>query len=326
MNWLKRMTPEEAERAKISQQRFNKYAVPITIVGLVLGLYWSLWINITKEPTNCKNSEISDVYDISKGATVGVPYTYDFSRLTSFLDTESSEQDYSFYIGSMTAPPVGLILGPGGILKGTPTGESSVFEVCVEDSEERSVCREFNLDVNSEITTKKKVSVSTPTSKTNVISATGFSGKWEGTAIEKMNGRVGTFPPGCTMEMLQQFNFTRNGNELRGTVSFTSMRVTSCGPLDPSMTAQIGIKNTMPIIGTIDGTSAKFSSTDGRDADYTATFSGNTLNLKMVECHSPDPRCTGTVDSGYSGEGIPDTLAYETINWWSSEFSATKTK
>lgn len=323
MNWFRRMTPEEAERAKISQQRFNKYAVPITIVGLVLGLYWSLWINITKEPTNCKNSEISDVYDISKGVTVGVPYTYDFSRLASFLDTESSEQDYSFYIGSMTAPPEGLILGSDGILKGTPTGESSAFEVCVEDSEERSVCRDFNLDVTP-TPTPKSGKTSAPTPKTNVISATGFSGKWEGTAIEKMNGRVDTFPPNCAMEMLQQFNFTRNGNELRGTVSFTLMKVISCAHLEQRMTAQIGIKNTMPIIGTIDGTSAKFSSTDGRDADYTATFSGNTLNLKMVECHGTDPRCTGTImDSGV--EGVPDSIADEVINWFSSEFSAVRT-
>ena len=61
---------------------------------------------------------------------------------------------YTFYLGSGTGfPPMGLILGIDGILRGTPTGKGSNFEVCVKDVGGNSVCRTFHLKVNSECIT-----------------------------------------------------------------------------------------------------------------------------------------------------------------------------
>ena len=95
---------------------------------------------------------LSDVYEITPDATVGVPCSYEFSELISFLDTRNNGNTdiYTFYLGSGVGfPPMGLILGIDGVLKGTPTAEGlSKFQVCVKDVGGNSTCRTYSLRVN----------------------------------------------------------------------------------------------------------------------------------------------------------------------------------
>jgi hypothetical protein len=94
----------------------------------------------------------SHVYEISQPATIGVPCSYDFfDELTPLLGPESSTDPaiYTFYLGSGVGfPPMGLILGIDGKLKGTPTGKGGNFEVCVKDAGGHSACRTYHLTVN----------------------------------------------------------------------------------------------------------------------------------------------------------------------------------
>jgi len=79
----------------------------------------------------------------------GVPYSHDFSdELIPLLGPESNPSIYTFYLGSGVGfPPMGLILGPDGVLKGTPTGKGGKFQVCVKDAGGRSACKTYFLDV-----------------------------------------------------------------------------------------------------------------------------------------------------------------------------------
>lgn len=93
-------------------------------------------------------------YEIKNQATIGVPYEgFDFAPgLIRLLDSNynGDRSGYTFYLGSGTGfPPMGLILGIDGILRGTPTGKGGNFEVCVKDVGGRSTCRKFHLTVNS---------------------------------------------------------------------------------------------------------------------------------------------------------------------------------
>ncbi|KKU94759.1 MAG: Hemagglutinin-related protein [Parcubacteria group bacterium GW2011_GWA1_48_11b] len=94
----------------------------------------------------------SGVNKISPDATVGAPSSYEFSELISFLPAESHENPaiYTFYLGSGVGfPPMGLILGIDGVLRGTPTVKgTSKFQVCVKDVGGRSVCETYSLTVN----------------------------------------------------------------------------------------------------------------------------------------------------------------------------------
>ena len=94
----------------------------------------------------------SDVYKIKPDATVGVHSSYEFSELISLLGPESSASPaiYTYYLGSGVGfPPMGLILGIDGVLKGTPTvAGTSKFQVCVKDVGGRSTCRTYSLTVN----------------------------------------------------------------------------------------------------------------------------------------------------------------------------------
>ena len=94
----------------------------------------------------------SGVYKISPDATVGVPVSYEFSELISSFGPESgaSPAIYTFYLGSGVGfPPMGLILGIDGVLKGTPTAKgTSKFQVCVKDVGGRSTCGTYSLTVN----------------------------------------------------------------------------------------------------------------------------------------------------------------------------------
>ncbi|MFH0805253.1 MAG: putative Ig domain-containing protein [Patescibacteria group bacterium] len=84
----------------------------------------------------------SNINKIKPDATVGVPCSYEFSELIPLLGTNNSggTDIYTFYLGSGVGfPPMGLILGIDGVLKGTPTAAgTSKFEVCVKDVGGRS--------------------------------------------------------------------------------------------------------------------------------------------------------------------------------------------
>jgi len=94
----------------------------------------------------------SNVYKIKPDATVGVPCSYEFSELIPLLGPKNSvgTDIYTFYLGSGVGfPPMGLILGIDGVLKGTPTAAgTSKFQVCVKDVGGRSTCRTYSLTVN----------------------------------------------------------------------------------------------------------------------------------------------------------------------------------
>ena len=102
---------------------------------------------------------IGQSYKIPEEATVGVPSSYEFSELISFLEPGSSAAPaiYTFYLGSGVGfPPMGLILGIDGVLKGMPTAKgTSKFEVCVKDVGGRSTCRTYSLTVNAASAPKK---------------------------------------------------------------------------------------------------------------------------------------------------------------------------
>lgn len=89
-------------------------------------------------------------------ATVGVFSKYDFSKLISLLDPTGTANPaiYSFYLGSGSDfPPMGLILGIDGILKGAPAAAGNYkFEVCVKDVGGRSDCRTYHMIVVSQTT------------------------------------------------------------------------------------------------------------------------------------------------------------------------------
>ena len=89
------------------------------------------------------------VYEIHPAAIIGVRCAYEFSELIPLLDPEGSNRPYTFYLGSGVGfPPMGLILGVDGVLKGTPTGKGGTFQVCVKDVSGKSVCRTYHLAVN----------------------------------------------------------------------------------------------------------------------------------------------------------------------------------
>ena len=110
---------------------------------------------------------IGQSYKIPEEATVGVPSSYEFSELISFLGPGSSAAPaiYTFYLGSGVGfPPMGLVLGIDGVLKGTPTAKgTSKFQVCVKDVGGRSTCRTYSLTVNSASTPKKNSNSTCPT-------------------------------------------------------------------------------------------------------------------------------------------------------------------
>ncbi|MFH1236312.1 MAG: putative Ig domain-containing protein, partial [Parcubacteria group bacterium] len=94
-----------------------------------------------------------------------------FSELISLLGSNNSigTDIYTFYLGSGVGfPPMGLILGTDGVLKGTPTiAGTSKFEVCVKDVGGRSTCKTYSLAVNpagnTNVTTTNSNATNCPT-------------------------------------------------------------------------------------------------------------------------------------------------------------------
>lgn len=296
----------------------RKWILPLVLLLIV-------WIFAFYMIGNIPHSN-SGVYAFSEGVTVGMPMKSDFAPILIPLLETGSSAPYSFYLGSGVGfPPMGLKLDINGVLKGTPTGTGdSKFQVCVKDVGGRSACRTYVMSVGPKSTTKTISNTNSASNNSNVSPATGFSGTWEGTAIHIVHGPV---DPSCRLEYNEHLNLIQNGNELRGTVTVTVTKVISCGNLYE--TSPIGMTDTSPITGTVTGASAQFSHVSfdpntgyGGAMDYTATVTGNTLSVKFVGCHSPDPRCTGDLIK----HSDLDPGAYETILWPSGEFTATRTR
>ncbi|MBS3055068.1 MAG: hypothetical protein J4452_01080 [Candidatus Aenigmarchaeota archaeon] len=98
------------------------------------------------------------VLEMKSEACIGVPYAgFDFAPgLIPLLnpDWNGVRSGYTFYLGSGKGfPPMGLILGIDGMLRGTPTGAGDNFEVCVKDVGGNSICRLVHLEVKSGCTT-----------------------------------------------------------------------------------------------------------------------------------------------------------------------------
>ena len=152
---VKNLQKGKAQPVKQTQQPPQKIQpshkagwVPIAILVVVFGIFALNWAGIIQLP----HFGSGGVYEISPPATIGVPCAYNFSELIDLLPPEShaDSQIYTFYLGSGVGfPPMGLILGIDGILRGTPTGKGSKFQVCVKDAGGRSFCRTYHLEVNS---------------------------------------------------------------------------------------------------------------------------------------------------------------------------------
>jgi len=72
-------------------------------------------------------------------------------ELVALLGPDSTGGPYTFDLDTMGGfPPMGLILGPDGVLRGTPTGKDSKFRACVKDAGGNTACKVINIDVKKE--------------------------------------------------------------------------------------------------------------------------------------------------------------------------------
>jgi len=240
----------------LTQNRiFPKFTLSTKIVGfftasiIITGFLQALGIidlhSIFEQPS---------VYNIEKEAIIGVPYEYDFSWMKS---PECSEPCHFETTAMEGFVPLGLQLWPDGILKGTPTGKGSSFEVCVIDATGRkSTCKKFIQDIGPKVGAKTLTDV------------------WSGTYSYAQNFDN----QGPAFYNTDRFilRFSRTGDNIRG-----------------SYTQYSGEQGTTEnIIGTIIGTQIKFNddwcpatnvqlSTCFR---FIGTISGNSLNLISERC------------------------------------------
>lgn len=131
------------EEPKLKVKWYQKPWLPLIIlVGCVaaIGLDQMGYVQLPRFGT----------YELPVQATIGQKFSYDFSKeLIPLLGPQENPGIYTFYLGSgIGFPPMGLVLGIDGTLKGTPTGKSSTFEVCVKDAGGRYKCRKYHLTVN----------------------------------------------------------------------------------------------------------------------------------------------------------------------------------
>ncbi|MFH1221472.1 MAG: Ig domain-containing protein [Candidatus Micrarchaeota archaeon] len=299
--------------------------IPLLFLGALLISFFTSGC-ITTVPENVTGAVEKITFnapEIMKEGKVGTPYFYSFCKpdLKSTSDMCGGIKDttnptgghppYTFTLSSGGFPPLGLSLNMNGILSGTPTAAGTrIFTVCATDLDGNEECQLTTL----------------------TIKESGFTGVWEGTVILVEHGPEGSFYAGCSVEEEYNLNLTQNENRLTGTMTATATKVISC---EPGMSAMIGIKEIKPITGTITGNTAEFTfdSTGTLSAtDYTATLEGDTLNVKIKTCVSPDPRCTckspdprcPAEDMGLGGPLQP--VAIYTTNWFDGEFTATRAK
>ena len=85
-------------------------------------------------------------------AEKGKPFSHNYSKeLTALLGPDSPGCPCSFNLDTLGGfPPMGLVLGPDGVLKGTPTGKDSKFRACVKDVGGNTACKVINIDVKKE--------------------------------------------------------------------------------------------------------------------------------------------------------------------------------
>jgi len=163
-NWFKRMTPEEASKFRISGAKFMVIpftAIIITGMAAVFSPQVQNFLGLSN-PTFFKQP---NTYTILEKATIGVPYKYSFAdELIPLLGPKDIPPIYNFYLGTMNGfAPMGLVLWPDGTLKGTPTGKSSEFEVCVKNSSGRSACKKYRLDIQPKTKTIQTINNTQPT-------------------------------------------------------------------------------------------------------------------------------------------------------------------
>ena len=99
-----------------------------------------------------QNTQPTALKDLPRIAVKGQSFTHDYSgELTDLLGPDSPGCPCSFNLDTMGGfPPMGLILGPDGVLKGTPTGKDSKFRACVKDAGGNTACKVINIDVKKE--------------------------------------------------------------------------------------------------------------------------------------------------------------------------------
>ena len=91
----------------------------------------------------------------------GEYYERDFSQeLINLLDPRDQSEPYTFSLNMMGGfPPMGLMLGSNGVLKGTPVGKDDHFEACVKNSSGRSVCKVINIKLEKDDSDKPKLDI-----------------------------------------------------------------------------------------------------------------------------------------------------------------------
>ena len=213
----------------------------------------------------------SDVYNIQKEATIGVPYEYDFSWMKPL---ECFEPCYFQTTAMEGFVPLGLQLWPDGILKGTPTGKSSSFEVCVIDGVgNKSVCKKFNQDVYPDANSRALANKN-PASGSDVVSTSGSANVWSGTYSVRNNfDNQGPTPYYSDKFTL---SFSQNGNNIKGSYTMYSE----------------GKGVAENIIGTIFGTQIRFNDDWCPETDmqssicfrFEGTISGDSINLNAERC------------------------------------------
>ena len=99
-----------------------------------------------------QNTQPTVLEDMPTTAVKGQPFSHNYSReLTDLLGPDSPGCPCSFNLDTMGGfPPMGLILGPDGVLRGTPTGKDSKFRACVKDVGGNTACKIINIDVQKE--------------------------------------------------------------------------------------------------------------------------------------------------------------------------------
>jgi hypothetical protein len=82
----------------------------------------------------------------------GKYFSHDYSgELTALLGPDSPGGPYTFELDTMGGfPPMGLQLGPNGVLQGTPTGKDSKFRACARDVGGNTACKVIEIDVKKE--------------------------------------------------------------------------------------------------------------------------------------------------------------------------------
>lgn len=239
--------------------------------------------------------------------TQGKAYRY---RWTEFF----TGGPYTYYlVDSDAGSLLGLTMEPEGVLIITPSGITTrKFEVCGKDASGSKLCKVFTISVDYLL--PEASPTNTPTGAPSNIS--GINGKWEGKATLFENGRAGTFWAGCAFEVLHQLDFKQDGEKLTGTLSLTFVRyVSPCGP-SISFPSAGTVYFSHALAGSILSDKGEFSvvippsvTSVGDARDYKFELAGNELNIAITYCHSPDPRCEGTIQENGIGYGV-------STPWW----------